>query len=132
VKEDQPLEFRTSILIFGRQSERVDNLRLLNQSRANHAHGHFAANDATVFDDANSAQIAFELSLGNTGGLATVTAEVLVFTALSNAVADGGLQISVQVFEFCPLNSFVFLQSAHDLVISDSGLSAAAADPAGQ
>lgn len=80
---------------------------------ADEAYRNATSNNGTVFQYLNLLQILTVDSLCNSGGLATVTAEVLCFAALNLLVSTTGLQISVQLQHRSAFDSLVFLQRTH-------------------
>lgn len=96
------------------QGKRVLLQRLGDGTGADQADRNATRYNRAVFDHLNAFQIFAVDSLGNTSRLATVTAEVLGFSAFSLLVATTGLEIAVKFCERSPLDPLVLFQSAHD------------------
>lgn len=96
-----------------RNCEWIDDLWLHDSARTNQAYWNSATDNRTVFNDANTLQVTLELSLADSSCLASVTAEVLCFTALADTVTNDRLQVAVKFVKLCSFDSLIFFQCAH-------------------
>lgn len=103
--------------------ERLLDHSFLDHSGANEAHGDAAANHLTVFHDADRLEVLLELPAGNSGGLTTVTTQILGLTALAQAVSKAGLVLAVQLEPLRQFDPLVFLKCAHDIHLHLTGQS---------
>lgn len=87
--------------------------RLNDHAGADEADRNASTYDGTVLKDLDLLQVLTINSLRNSGGLATVTAEVLCLAALNLLVSTTGLQISVKLQHRSAFDSLVFLQRTH-------------------
>ena len=109
------LQFMPAVASVLWQGERIFDLWLFDQARSNHADGDSTTNDLPVFNNPNLLQIAFELPSRHASRLPSVSAEVLWFTALSDIISSGRLQITVEFKLLCSLDSLILLECTHCL-----------------